>query len=273
MNIINTSGRGQTDPNKQQPFTGPSLKFIQDSAKESLASIIIAQIGATYSVTIAYLMWGCVRTGAADAGSGAGAITAGAIFYGGEIYTVPAASYTLASNYAVGTIKVTNPSPDPILLKDGTSVNVHDVRQIVFTAGASGSGTFNFASMVQINVTQNQNQAIGTVAITDNTGGTEYTLATFSAITVAKKYKIEVNLQHSPSSSQGITFNLKVNVNGSTVYFLTFQQPSPGSTYTKLAGLFTTQSLNIGDVVTIIADGTASASGVTTVNKGEAALG
>jgi hypothetical protein len=146
MNEIIISSQA-SDPNQQQPFTAPSLTFLQAAYKEALFNTLLQQIGAAYSASTPYLIWGCARTGAADGGSGAGAITAGAIFYGGEIYTVPAASYTLASDYAVGTITVTNGTPDPIQLKNGTSVNVHNVRQLVFSAGASGSGTFDFASL------------------------------------------------------------------------------------------------------------------------------
>lgn len=136
-----------SDPSRQQPFPVPSLLFLETSQLETFNNAILGLLP-SYNSANPYVLFGCVRSGTADAGSGSTTVTAGAIFWQGEIYTVPTATVTLASNYLVGKITVTNGSPDPILLKDGTSTNVHNVRQIVWSAGTSGSGDFNQASCV-----------------------------------------------------------------------------------------------------------------------------
>lgn len=133
------------DPEKQQPLPVASLLFLQDAYKDALNSTIRKMLG-NYNSAKGYILYGCVGTGTDP---GARTISAGAIFYNGEIYTVPAAAFaTTGSDVAVGKITVTNPAPDPILLKDGTSTSVHNVRTIVFAAGATNSGDVNFNDLI-----------------------------------------------------------------------------------------------------------------------------
>lgn len=129
------------DPGVQQPFIGPSLAFLQDATKEAISNVIIGMIGSTYSSSQVYILFGCVRTGALDgAGSGAAAVTAGAVFFNGEVYTVPAFSTANISGQTLySDVVTTNPSPDPVKFSDGTLKNVHDVRQWVISQAASGS--------------------------------------------------------------------------------------------------------------------------------------
>jgi hypothetical protein len=144
-----------TDPNKQQAFTLPDLLFMEAGTKEALNNAILAIIGNSYSTSTPYVLFGCVRTGTADAGTGSVATTPGSIFYNGEVYTVPAFSGSLAANYLVGTITTTYGTGE--VLKDGTSTNVQQINQIVFSAGASGSGTFNQNSCVVITAVNHTN--------------------------------------------------------------------------------------------------------------------
>lgn len=58
MNRINTSFI--VDPNIQQPFTGRSLKFLQDSVENQLAYALIGLIGESYSAAIPYALYGVV---------------------------------------------------------------------------------------------------------------------------------------------------------------------------------------------------------------------
>ena len=127
--------------NREQPWLGPSLQFKEDSDKETFNNIVLALIGPSYSSSQVYILWGCVRTGAADgAGSGAAAVSAGAVFFNGEVYTV--AAFTTAninSQYLASAISITNGSPDPVEFSDTTTGNVHNIRQWLITQGASGA--------------------------------------------------------------------------------------------------------------------------------------
>lgn len=140
MNIIDTSQI--SDPNVQQPFLGTSLAFLQNSTKEAISNTIIGLIGSSYSTSQVYILFGCGRTGAADTGIGTTTVAAGAIFYNGEVYTVPLQTVTLASNYLIGALLITAGSPDPVLFSDGSSKSVHNVRQWAMSAGASSAANY-----------------------------------------------------------------------------------------------------------------------------------
>ena len=71
------------DPTSLQPFTGRSLEFLQDSLDIDKAGIIkafITQTVGSYSLTVPYVISGCVVS---DSGKD---VTAGEIFYGGKFY-------------------------------------------------------------------------------------------------------------------------------------------------------------------------------------------
>jgi hypothetical protein len=157
MNTIDTSHENDAS-NLAQPFKITSLQFMLDSQKETFSNTIISLIGASYNSTQVYILWGCVRGGAADGTTGTAAwisltgadpgstvAQAGAIFYGGEIYTVM--NYRIASmaGYDMSSIAlVTNGTPDPTTFSDNiTTFNVHNVRQWIMSVGAL---TFNLVN-------------------------------------------------------------------------------------------------------------------------------
>lgn len=137
--------------------TGDAIYFkqgtwthLQKAYKEALDAIVQSLIGNGYDNTKYYILHGCVATGTDP---GARTISAGAIFYDGEIYLVPAASFTTTgADVPVGNITVTynttDYSVDPQTTPGGTPVSVHAIRTIVFTAGASGSGDVDFDDLL-----------------------------------------------------------------------------------------------------------------------------
>lgn len=137
-----------TDPNKQQAWTLPDLLFMEAGVKEALLNTILSLIGNNYSSSTVYILQGCVRTGTADGGTGSTTVSAGSVFYNGEIFTVQGVTVSLAANYVVGTLTTTYGTAE--VLKDGTSTNVQQIKQVVLSAGASGSGTANFSSFVKL---------------------------------------------------------------------------------------------------------------------------
>lgn len=130
-------------------FKQGTWTHLQKAYKEALDALSKSLIGNNYSASTFYVLYGCVGTGT---NPGARTISAGAIFYNGEIYLVPAASFTTTgSDVAVGTITVTSNytdySVDPQVTPNGNTVEVHKIRTIVFSAGASGSGDVNFTAL------------------------------------------------------------------------------------------------------------------------------
>jgi hypothetical protein len=118
-------------------------------------------------------------------------------------------------------------------------------------------------------------QALATnVLIADNTGGTDYLLATFAALPIASNtLTVFINAQHTPSASQGTTTILKIKQNGSTVFSISYQEPDfSASFFRNLSVMKTLSGFAKGDVITIYAAGTAAGIDVTTINQGEAML-
>ena len=118
--------------------TWTHLQKAYKEAIDALAQCVIKD----YDVTKAYILYGCVATGT---NPGARTFTAGAVYYAGEVYLVPAASFTTTgSDVAVANItevfNTTDYSVDPQTTPGGNSISLHIIRTIVLTAGVAGSG-------------------------------------------------------------------------------------------------------------------------------------
>ncbi len=118
------------------PLKRGTLQFLQDAHKETLAATIIALIGAAYSPATVYVLNGVVNSGTYP-------------FYNGEVYLVDATTFTaLGTNVGVFSIGVTQytTDADPVTYTDSAIRNVHNIRKIVVSQGASGS---TFADYLQ----------------------------------------------------------------------------------------------------------------------------
>lgn len=116
------------------------MAFIQASTKEAFANTVIGIIGNTYSTSVMYILFGCINTGT---GSNY-IISAGAVFFNGEIYTVDAVTFTAAST-AVATVTDTS-NGDIRLFSDNTTKPVTRIRKVVIANGVSGSGDSDFSN-------------------------------------------------------------------------------------------------------------------------------
>ena len=113
--------------------------FLQMAYKECIDAIVQSYIGPTYSPSTAYVLQGCVLTG------GLGwSVSAGAIYFNGQLYISPAQGGTAG----VGTFLVnlavtqyTGTDADPVIFTDGVARNVHNITQISYGYGTSGTGT------------------------------------------------------------------------------------------------------------------------------------
>lgn len=130
---------------RKQPFTGNSLKFLQDALDEDKAGIIkafITQSIGSYSLTTPYVISGCVVS---DAGKD---VTAGEIFYGGKYYETTAVNGTTNVAQFILT-KTQDAVADPLEFTNGDILNVHDIYKYVATDVASG-GDFDSSDLVSI---------------------------------------------------------------------------------------------------------------------------
>jgi hypothetical protein len=127
------------------PLKSGSLDHLQSAYQEPLIDIIqtIEAKNDTegfpnYSTPI--IMYGCRWTGLG--------VSQGVLVYGTEIYRCQAVNITLGvGQVVIGTITttyLTATNADPVIFSDSTSNNVHEIRQIVWSAGTSGTpGTFD----------------------------------------------------------------------------------------------------------------------------------
>ncbi len=125
----------------RQPYTQVTHEWYNDMITE--ASNALAQMCIGENSTDFIVLYGCNNSNAPNAN-----ISAGAIFYNGEIYLCPAFVDASITNAIVGTITTAYDSLDPVLFSDGNSFNVHQVKTIVWSDAASGSGSIDFADVV-----------------------------------------------------------------------------------------------------------------------------
>ena len=147
------------------PIKSGTLNHLQEAYREIVESAVRSLIGNAYSTGSFYKLYGCENTG-----SGSNyIISAGAIFYNGEIYLVDAATFTAAGGeVAVGTITTTNilaANADPVTLTNSTTANVHEVRKIVFASGVAGSSDVNFSALVEYIQSENYKDISAQVSV------------------------------------------------------------------------------------------------------------
>jgi hypothetical protein len=142
MNHIDTSNIN--DPICEQPFTGPSLTFLQDSYKEAMAGIVPAIVGSEFSDSYQYIMKGILPLGSNQ-------YSDGYVWAYGEIYYCVGKTSITAAHPLCFTITTTpDASADPLLFTDGISRNVHNVVQVVLSDDVSG-GDFLLSDCLTIN--------------------------------------------------------------------------------------------------------------------------
>ena len=127
------------------PVKSGTLEHIQLAYQEAINAIARNLIGRDIDNSRAYILFGLINTGTASAMN----VTAGALYYAGEVYLVDAFTLNVAQA-AVASIQTSfyQTNADPVTFTDGVQRNVHEIRKIVFADAASGSGLFDFNNMV-----------------------------------------------------------------------------------------------------------------------------
>jgi hypothetical protein len=83
------------------------------------------------------ILWGCVNSGTGTGIGDSAIISAGAVYYNGEIYQVPAFTTASIVNGLKGTITISYTSADPVTFSDNSTHNVHEIKTIVISDEAS----------------------------------------------------------------------------------------------------------------------------------------
>ena len=95
------------------------------------------------------ILYGCIKTQVGLNWS----ITAGYVYYDGEIYLADAASGVLGSGQSIiGTITttyLTAANADPVEFSNGLSYDVHQIRKFVWASGTSGTTLFSIIDAVR----------------------------------------------------------------------------------------------------------------------------
>lgn len=137
------------------PVKSGTLEHIQSAYQEALAQSIIAQIGSGYDSSKCYILNGLINSGTAPVYN----ITAGAVFFGGEVYLVDTVSGSLTgSNIVTGVIDTSffaAANADPVTFTDGVIRNVHQIRKVVLQPGLAGSGIADYNNFRVINPSTN----------------------------------------------------------------------------------------------------------------------
>ena len=146
MRTLTTSNITST---AQMPVKSGTLDHIQLAYQEALTALANSVIGRMPDSANMYILYGC-----ANSGTGLSyVISAGAIYYNGEVFLVDATTFTATSGQvAVGNISISQygTNADPVTFTNGASYNVHNIRKITFASGVSGSGILDFSNLLQV---------------------------------------------------------------------------------------------------------------------------
>lgn len=134
----------------RMPIKKGTLKFIQDSHKENIATLIeglIRSVYGNYSSGSPYVLYGCKSSSSA----GNTTITRGAIFLNGEVYDIPVQTFPdpVGPSVILANLVTTQytTDADPVTFTDSVARNVHNIRTGNYSTGTSGTGTLaNFSS-------------------------------------------------------------------------------------------------------------------------------
>jgi hypothetical protein len=133
------------------PFKAGTFEHIQFAYQEAIAELGKALFNGNYDPTKVYILSGVINSGSGSNYD----VSAGAVFYNGEIFLVDAVAFTISgSNVAVGTITTTfyanGVRADGVDFTDGITRNIHQIRKMVYGPALAGSGDGDFEDLVNL---------------------------------------------------------------------------------------------------------------------------
>lgn len=232
------------------PVKQGTLDHLQSAYTEMLAALSLS-----LNPTLLGSLYGCRLTQSGSNWS----LTAGAVYYLGEIYICDSASGILGVGENIyGTITTTNltaANADPVEFSNGLTYNVHEIRKIVWSSGTTGIlfstidanriGTFTVIPYDAANMTAN----VGTWTIGS---GADWKVSA-SVIGVNADVSFEIN-NYTNSNSAAVTLSLdlvwpggfggilKIKRNTKTIAFI---EDTGGAKIAQVEGVVGTSKLNI----------------------------
>lgn len=100
------------------------------------------------------ILWGCVNSGTGTGIGDSAIISAGAVYFNGEVYQIPAFTTASIVNGLKGTITTTYATGDPVLFSDNSSHDVHQIKTIVISDETSVD-LYSYANWYSIKNTWN----------------------------------------------------------------------------------------------------------------------
>ena len=139
MKTIDTSN---VTSSARQPLLGRSITHLNEGIVETFNSVL-KNLLTNYTTNDVVILEGLVDSGTAGVNYN---ISAGSVYYNGEVYQVATGSGTFAGTVAVLTATTTYQSGDPVTMTDGTLKNVHKINTMVISNAATGSGTKDYTA-------------------------------------------------------------------------------------------------------------------------------
>ncbi len=194
------------DPAIQQPFTGPSLNFIENAYKEAISELAKLCVSDITKLTVLY---GCVNS---TPGTTTFTLSAGAVYYNGEIYIVPAATLTTSGNVVVCNLVDTNTLGNQTF-SDGIARTTSHDRTGVWALGTSGTGTLSGTTASDYTNVVFANKDFGQITPTVSVDGTGSVVASTCTMNYAIKngilfWSIAVGFTSIGASTKIITFTI-----------------------------------------------------------------
>lgn len=130
------------------PVKSGTLQFIQDAYKESLAQALSSLVE-TIDPTQVYIVSGLYNSGSGSVYN----VTQGVVYFNGELFDVPAFSFTLVGSElpypSIITTQYTT-NADPVTFTDGTPRNVHNIRKFNVTNTTTYAGIMDYDNWYRI---------------------------------------------------------------------------------------------------------------------------
>lgn len=145
MKILNTSNISNT---VAMPIKAGTLQFLQDAHKETIAGLVTNILPNPITGTV-YILSGCVNSGTGSVYN----ISAGVIYYNGEIFNFDGISFTLTGlQKAYARIETTQyqTNADPVTFTNGQLYSVHNIRKFVVENTITSSGLPEFINFVTV---------------------------------------------------------------------------------------------------------------------------
>lgn len=115
------------------PVKQGTWDFLQQSYQEAFNEVLLGLIGANYDATKIYRIRGIDIT----VGGGITTITAGSVFYNGEVYLTDAVSFSGVATFGLRRTQY-NVNADPVIFTDTSVHSVHNIWKMVFGAATGG---------------------------------------------------------------------------------------------------------------------------------------